>query len=232
MVVASLVGFGFRLVVDLELVEPGENEVAAGERVLRRMIQHLGRRFFQIVVADALYANAPFLHTVQQLGLDLVATLKDNQSDLLAQAKGRMDRPPDQTFHRDAQTHYAIWEEENLWWDVARESIRVIQVQKERWVTESVGWQQAAPLSESPPVLPHHVFPAANQCPQHWQGGGSALGVRNLDFFPCHDRIRNQTRSGTQRETAGLPGPTVYPPAGHQSLHDLCVPTSLESLPA
>jgi len=26
------VGFGFRLVVDLELVEPGENEVAAGER--------------------------------------------------------------------------------------------------------------------------------------------------------------------------------------------------------
>jgi len=113
--------------------------VAAGERVLRRMIQHLGRRFFQIVVADALYANAPFLHTVQQLGLDLVATLKDNQSDLLAQAKGWMNRPPDQTFHRDAQTHYAIWEEENLWWDVARESIRVIQVQKQQWVTESVG---------------------------------------------------------------------------------------------
>ncbi len=138
-VVASLVGFGFRLVVDLELVEPGENEVGAGERVLRRMVQHLGRRFFQIVVADALYANAPFLHTVQRLGLDLVATLKDNQSDLLAQAKGRMDRPPDQTFQRDAQTHYAIWEEENLWWDVARESIRVIQVQKQRWVTESVG---------------------------------------------------------------------------------------------
>jgi len=91
------------------------------------------------------------------------------------------------------------------------------------------GWQQAAPSSESPPVLPHHVFPAANQCPQHWQGGGSALGVRNLDFFPCHHRIRNQTRSGTQRETAGLPGPTLHPPAGHQSLYDLYVSTSLDS---
>ena len=199
-VVASLVGFGFRLVVDLELVEPGENEVAAGERVLRRMIQHLGPRFFQIVVADALYANAPFLHIVQQLGLDLVATLKENQSDLLAQAKGWMDRPPDQTFHRDARTHYAILGRKKL---VGGRDPRIDPSDSSAKTAVGhrvCGWQQAAPSSESPPVLPHHLLCWANQRPQHLPGGGSALGVRNIDFFPMP---RPNMGSSTLRYTAG-----------------------------
>jgi hypothetical protein len=138
-VVASLVGFGFRSVVDIETQRRGENEASTAQRLLRRLRRRLGRRFFQIVSVDALYANAAFLQLVQELGWDLVTVLKDNQPDLQAQAGQRFDRPPDQEFEPNSHTHYQIWQEESLWWDVARDWIRLVQVHKQQWVNERIG---------------------------------------------------------------------------------------------
>jgi hypothetical protein len=141
-VVASLVGFGFRSVVDLENQRAGENELGAAERLLRRLRLQLGARFFQIVTVDALYANAAFLQLVQQLGWDMVTVLKDNQPDLQCQAECLLDRPADQQWERDPRTSYQIWEEEALWWDVARDWIRLVQVHKQQWVNEQIGTQK------------------------------------------------------------------------------------------
>jgi hypothetical protein len=138
-VVASLVGFGFRSVVDLENQRPGENELGAAERLLRRLRLQLGARFFQILTVDALYANAAFLELVQQLGWDMVTVLKDNQPDLQCQAERLLDRPADQQWEPDPRTRYQIWEEEALWWDVARDWIRLVQVHKQQWVNEQMG---------------------------------------------------------------------------------------------
>jgi hypothetical protein len=148
-VVASLVGFGFRSVVDIETQRRGENELAAGERLLRRVRQRLGRRFFQILTVDALYANRPFLQLVHELGWDLVTVLKDNQPDLQLQAQRLTDRRPDQQFEPDPKTRYQIWEEEKLWWDVARDWIRLVQVHKQQWVNERIGGQRHRRLKSS-----------------------------------------------------------------------------------
>ena len=145
-VVASLVGFGFRSVVDLETQREGENELGAAARLLHRLHRELGPRFFQIVTADALYANGPFLELVRQLGWDLVAVLKDNQPDLQDQADRRMNRPPDREFTTDGRTDYQVWEEEKLWWDVARDWVRVVQVHKQQRVNEQIAGHRQSRL--------------------------------------------------------------------------------------
>ncbi len=141
-VVASLVGFGFRFVVDLEGVQPGENEVGAGERLLRGMVGELGRHFFQIVTVDALYAVPSFVQLVRELGLELVAPLKANQPDLLEQAQRRLQGPPDTVREGPGSKPQPIWEEDRIWWDSGRRSVRVLWVVTEREVTERLGGHQ------------------------------------------------------------------------------------------
>ena len=137
-VVASLVGFGFRFVVDLEGLQPGENEVGAGERLLRRMVGELGWRFFQIVTVDALYTVPSFVQAVRELGLELVAPLKANQPDLLEQAQRRLQGPPDTVLEGPGSKRQQIWEEPRLWWDSGRRSVRVLRVVSEREVSERI----------------------------------------------------------------------------------------------
>jgi hypothetical protein len=116
--------------------------VAAAERLLRRVRLRLGARFFQILTVDALYAQAPFLALVRELGWDLVTVLKDNQPDLQWQAERLLDRPADQQWEPDPQTRYQIWEEKKLWWDVARDWIRLVQVDKQHSIIERIGTQK------------------------------------------------------------------------------------------
>ena len=77
-VLISVVGTGLSLPLDVEPYGPGDSEYAAGQRLLRRVIGGLGKRFVQYAVVDGEFATAPFLHTVGDLGLWVVARLKDN----------------------------------------------------------------------------------------------------------------------------------------------------------
>src|SRR5215469_1016043 len=66
-------GTGLSLPFDVEPYGPGDSEYAAGQRLLRRVINGLGKRFAQYAVVDGEFATAPFLHTVGDLGLRVVA---------------------------------------------------------------------------------------------------------------------------------------------------------------
>jgi len=46
--------------LDIELIRPGEGEVIAAKRLLERVLQRYGR-FFDAVIGDALYLEAPLL---------------------------------------------------------------------------------------------------------------------------------------------------------------------------
>jgi hypothetical protein len=99
LVLASIVGAGIVLPVDVEPYGPEENELTAGKRLLRRVVTGVGRRFADYVVADSLYAGAPFLALVQELGLDLVVGLKRNLPDLLRNARTHFEgKPPTGSF--------------------------------------------------------------------------------------------------------------------------------------
>lgn len=83
-VLAHLVGVD--LLLDVEPVRPGEEECAAALRLLVRLRQRLGVRFFDVVTVDAWYTKTPFLRAVLKLGWDVVAVLKQTDYEAYQEA--------------------------------------------------------------------------------------------------------------------------------------------------
>lgn len=87
LVALELIGAKLRLMVDCELVAPGEDEVSASLRLLTRVLKE-HPRCFDVLSADAIYLRASVLGLLDAHGKYLVATLKENNADLLGDAKG------------------------------------------------------------------------------------------------------------------------------------------------
>jgi hypothetical protein len=112
LVLASIVGAGIVLPVDVEPHGPEENELVAGKRLLQRVVRGLGRRYVDHVIVDSLYAGAPFLALVQALGLELVVGLKANLPDLLDNARAHFaGKAPDGSFMYGGE-RVELWDDE------------------------------------------------------------------------------------------------------------------------
>jgi len=102
----------------LEWLLPGESEETAALRLLRKIPKLYGGRFFDILLLDALYAQTPVLDLGQQIGWDLVISLKRNQPDLYASAVRLFARrPPDTTYteQRGGKSYQVqLWDTEGL----------------------------------------------------------------------------------------------------------------------
>ena len=128
-VMASIVGTGLSLPIDIEPYGPGGSEYAAGQRILRRAVDNLGRRFAQYVVVDGGLATSPFLHTADELGLRVIARLKANLPELFHAAEARFqNRVPHRIFHNGAD-RIEIWDADDFDpWDALRwKTVRVIR---------------------------------------------------------------------------------------------------------
>ena len=115
----------------LEWQLPGEGEVAATLRLLDRLENCYGRRFFDIVLLDALYAQSPVLDRLQKSGWDAVITLKRNCPDLYQSAIRLFSRrDPDTTLteQRGHKTYDCkIWSTEGLPFADRADSVRVVR---------------------------------------------------------------------------------------------------------
>ncbi|MGH8338273.1 MAG: transposase [Gammaproteobacteria bacterium] len=99
-----------RLPLDHEPQRPGEDEVAAALRLLERVLI-LYPRAFDVVLADALYARAPFFNFLLQRHKHALVVLKDERRNLYRDAAGLFDSvPPVQGTFRSRDC---------LWWDFA-----------------------------------------------------------------------------------------------------------------
>jgi len=78
---------GFYLTLDLEPQLPGEDEVACAVRLLERVMLNYPRAF-DLILADGLYARAPFFKFALTHGKEVIAVLKDKRWDLLKDAQG------------------------------------------------------------------------------------------------------------------------------------------------
>lgn len=78
----------------LEWLLPGEGEDTAALRLLHRIPHLYGSRFFDILLLDALYAQAPVLRLAEKIGWDLIISLKQNQRDLYQSAIRLFARRP------------------------------------------------------------------------------------------------------------------------------------------
>jgi len=109
-VTLMLVGEKFHLLLDLEPQRPGEDEVATALRLLERVLSAYPRAF-QIVLADSLYAQAPFLNFLLAHGKHAVVVLKDERRDLYRDAQGLLVlTPPQKGSYRSRDCQ---------WWDVS-----------------------------------------------------------------------------------------------------------------
>lgn len=125
-VVVCLVGYTFPIPIGMEMMRPGENEVACGERLLIRLVAGLGRRFLDIVVGDALYCTPAFFSTCRALGIAPVSVLKENQPELLREAAWqKKERSP--AFGLDSpKEKMQVWDLPEVLWDTAGQDVRVI----------------------------------------------------------------------------------------------------------
>jgi Transposase DDE domain len=85
--VCQLIGQDLALVLDVELLRPGEGEQAAALRLLERAFAAYPR-LFDAVVVDALYFNAPFINFCRDRRKHVIVTAKGEDRLLVQDAAG------------------------------------------------------------------------------------------------------------------------------------------------
>ena len=133
-VMASVVGTGLVLPVDVEPYPAGDSEYAAGQRLLERVVGHLGRRFADYVVVDAKFATAPFLHTAGEQGLRVIARLKANLPDLSAAAQQRFGAEPAHRRFRYEADEVEVWDAADFdpWQTLQWQTVRVLRYRQHK----------------------------------------------------------------------------------------------------
>jgi len=186
-VLASVVGTGLSLPFDVEPYGPGDSEYAAGQRLLRRAIDHLGVRFAAYVVVDGGFATAPFLHTVGDLGLPIVARLKANLPELLAAAEKRFRSQPPQLSFAHGSDRVELWDAEDFdpWEKLRWKTVRVLFYRQQKPDGEIIEafWLTDSPIAEvSSRVLYHR---AKSRWEIENQGFNDAKNRHDLEHI-CH----------------------------------------------
>jgi DDE family transposase len=115
-----------------EWLQPGEGEDTAALRLLRRLPEDYRSRFFDILLLDALYAQTPVLELAEEIGWDVVISLKQNSRDLYQSAVRLFARrPPDVSFSekQDHKTYQVqLWDTEGLPFTIDHpEPVRVVR---------------------------------------------------------------------------------------------------------
>ena len=129
MVVVSVVSASFAIPLGLRFQKPGEGEVACGLALVGQLVERLGRRFLDVVVADALYLERPFVEALEAWGLDWVINLKDNQPLLLTEAERLTARAEDLHETSSGQQLW-LWHEPAVEWPVAKRTVRVVETKR------------------------------------------------------------------------------------------------------
>ncbi len=130
--VVSIVSGSFPLPLGIRFQKNSEDEVACSLALLEDLRQRLGPRFFDVLVADALYLQTPFVKKIEALGLDWVINLKANQPELLAEAErltaALAPHPPSPGQPEDLQ----LWNLPEVDWPVADRDVHVVKTVRHR----------------------------------------------------------------------------------------------------
>ena len=121
-----LVSTDFPVPLGLRFQRDGEDEVACALALLQELDRQLGRRFLDLLVADALYLQSGFVQEIEDLHLEWVITVKENQPDLLAEAQ-RLSNGPAQMTWSTPQDEFQLWHAPEVYWPVANRSLRVVK---------------------------------------------------------------------------------------------------------
>jgi hypothetical protein len=166
--VVTVVSSPFPVPLGLRFQAPGEDEVACSLALLEELGQKLGRRFFDLLVADALYLRTPFVQAIEARGWDWVINLKDNQPELLAEAQ-RTTGGEAHYQQSDNQEQLRLWYQPQLYWAAADRSVQVLRSER---------LQRQRRVKLRPPDSPK---------PQ----GKETVEVESTNFYACHFELSN-----------------------------------------
>jgi hypothetical protein len=104
-----LTGSDLRLLLDLEPQRPREDEVTTAMRLLDRVLACYPRAF-QLLLADGLYAQDPFINRLLAHGKHALVVLKDERRDLYQDACGLFTvTPPQEGKYRSRCCRGGTW---------------------------------------------------------------------------------------------------------------------------
>ena len=113
-VVCHLIGQSLALVLDVELLRPGEGEATAAKRLLERVFTHYPR-FFDIVVGDELYFNGPFINFCWDRQKHVIVTAKGDHRLLVQDARGLFaQQQPGCWVGKNGKQTIRFWDEEGF----------------------------------------------------------------------------------------------------------------------
>jgi hypothetical protein len=185
LVMAVLVCQRFTLLLDVEPQGKGEGEVLTAQRLLERMLREYPRAF-DIVVADGLYAQAPFFKKVRGANKHVIAVLKNEKRDLVGDMRALCERTPARAI--DERTlKRQVWDIEQLGsWPQLQMPVRVVRSVETACIKRQLGaaeqktsewlWVSTIPHSMLP-TLPfiktaharwHIENQAFNELVNHW----------------------------------------------------------------
>ena len=157
-VVCHLIGFKIPLPLDVEPVLPGEGEVIAAKRLLERVFRKYPR-FFDVVVGDALYLEAPFINFCLFHNKHVITVLKEDRLILMQDAKGIFEMIKPEVFVEANET-VKVWDAEGFTTAGTDKPLRVVYAQetekkrrriKGEWVEEinKHEWCWASTISQA-----------------------------------------------------------------------------------
>lgn len=144
-VYAQIHGPHLSVILDIEPVRPGEEEAAAALRMLGRMRELYGPRFFDVITVDAWYATGPFIKAVRNLGWAVVSVLKQERYELYQEAtKLSKDQPP-QCWNWE-QRQVRVWEVKDLPFTDSEIGLLRVLIAQEHWTQKQLLGPEKRPL--------------------------------------------------------------------------------------
>ena len=135
-VVCASVGRSPHVILGQEMLKPrdgaekDEGELTGGKRLIRRLHQEHGH-FADVIVADALYLNAPFLNTVLDCRMDAVIRLKDEKRCIFQDAEGMFQNGFGKTEgFRKGKTSVEVWDLADFEIEGCEKKLRVVKFQE------------------------------------------------------------------------------------------------------
>jgi hypothetical protein len=117
-VACQIVSSPVKPLLAIEWLQPGEGEDTAAVRLLRRLPDLYGSRFFDILLLDSLYPQAPVLKLAREFDWDVVITLKQEKRELYQNATNLFQaRGPDHCFCEQVagtRTEVELWHTDGL----------------------------------------------------------------------------------------------------------------------
>ncbi len=143
-VVCGTVGKSPHLVLGQEMLHPRdgsekeEGELTGAKRLICRLRQRHGH-FADVIVADALYLNSPFINMVLQCGMDAVIRMKDEKRLIFkdAEALFQAGEGLGQTFRSDG-VEVEVWDLSGFEMEGVKKGIRVVRFRETRKTRKGV----------------------------------------------------------------------------------------------